>query len=117
MAFRLPKAARVIENPSSDEVKELAARMPNASKTRHGNVNVQTEVVARSSKSTFIVADDPEGMPRTISQDEALSWAEAQDAYIAGQEMVQIDGWIGVDPDFRVPARLYVEAANANIAG
>src|SRR5213596_1944678 len=31
--------------------------------------------------------------------------------------MVQIDGYIGNDPDFRTPARLYVEAANANIAG
>jgi phosphoenolpyruvate carboxykinase (ATP) len=31
--------------------------------------------------------------------------------------MVQIDGFIGTDPEFRVPARLFVEAANANIAG
>ena len=28
-----------------------------------------------------------------------------------------IDGYIGNDPDFRTPARLYIEAANANIAG
>ena len=27
-----------------------------------------------------------------------------------------IDGFIGNDPDFRTPARLYIEAANANIA-
>src|SRR5438034_5129614 len=31
--------------------------------------------------------------------------------------MVLIDGYIGNDPDFRTPARLYIEAANANIAG
>jgi hypothetical protein len=31
--------------------------------------------------------------------------------------MVVIDGYIGNDPDFRTPTRLYVEAANANIAG
>ena len=30
--------------------------------------------------------------------------------------MVVIDGFIGNDPDFRTPARLYIEAANANIA-
>ena len=30
--------------------------------------------------------------------------------------MVVIDGYIGNDPDFRTPARLYIEAANANIA-
>src|SRR6187401_2513310 len=30
--------------------------------------------------------------------------------------MVVIDGYIGNDPDFRTPARLFIEAANANIA-
>ena len=43
--------------------------------------------------------------------------AEAQDEYIATQTMVQIDGFIGFDPAYRVAARLYIEAANANIAG
>src|ERR687892_1656306 len=117
MAFRLPQAARVIENPSAEEVKELAARMPNARRTRHGNLNVQTEVVARSKASTFLVTDEPDGTHQAISREEAERWADVQDAYIAGQEMVQIDGWIGIDPDFRVPARLYIESANANIAG
>ncbi|MFL5886852.1 MAG: phosphoenolpyruvate carboxykinase, partial [Thermoleophilaceae bacterium] len=32
-------------------------------------------------------------------------------------DMVIVDGYIGNDPDFRTPARLYIEAANANIAG
>ena len=40
MLFRLPKAANVIENPSRDEAKELAEKMPNAKQTRHGNLNV-----------------------------------------------------------------------------
>src|SRR6266516_1050903 len=31
--------------------------------------------------------------------------------------MVVVDGYIGSDPEFRVAARLYIEAANANIAG
>src|ERR671918_1201718 len=117
MAFKLPQAARVIENPSAEEVKELAARMPNARRTRHGNLNVQTEVVARSKGSTFLVTDEPDGTHQAIPRGEAERWADVQDAYIAGQEMVQIDGWIGIDPDFRVPARLYIESANANIAG
>jgi hypothetical protein len=50
MLFRLPKAAKAIEKPSPDEVKELAAKMPNAKPTRHGNLNVQTDVVARTSR-------------------------------------------------------------------
>ncbi len=116
MAFRLPRAARVIENPSADEAEALAAEMPNARVTRYGNLNVQTEVLARSKGSTFLVTDEPDGQNQAVSRDEGERWAEIQDAYIATQEMVQIDGHIGGSPDFRVPARLYVERRNANIA-
>jgi phosphoenolpyruvate carboxykinase (ATP) len=117
MAFRPPRAARVIENPSPGELTELAAKMPNARPTRYGNLNVQTDVVARSKRSTYLVTDEPDGQNQSMPTEEALRWAEAQDAYIADQEMVQIDGYIGNDPEFRVPARLFIEAANANIAG
>ncbi|MGH3021245.1 MAG: phosphoenolpyruvate carboxykinase (ATP), partial [Gaiellaceae bacterium] len=117
MLFRPPKAARVIDNPSPEEVQELAAKMPNARPTAYGNLNVTTEVASRSKRSTFIVTDEPDGQNQSISREEALRWAEAQDAYIAKQEMIQIDGFIGVDPDFRTPARLFIESANANIAG
>jgi phosphoenolpyruvate carboxykinase (ATP) len=117
MAFRLPPAASVVVNPSPEEVKELAARMTNARPTQYGNLNVQTQVLARSKRSTFLVTDEPDGQNQSITREEGLKWAEVQDAYIAEQEMVVIDGYIGVDPDFRTPARLYIEAANANIAG
>ncbi len=117
MLFRLPQAKRVMDNPGAEEVKELAAKMPAARPTKYGNLNVQTKVLARSKRSTFLVTDDPDGQNQAISTDEAAHWAEKQDQYIAGQEMVVIDGYIGNDPDFRTPARLYIEAANANIAG
>jgi len=117
MLFRLPQAKGVVENPSPEEVKELAAKMSTARPTKYGNLNVQTEVLARSKGSTFLVTDDPDGQNQSISIDEGAKWAEVQDEYIAGQEMVQIDGYIGIDPEFRTPARLFVEAANANIAG
>src|SRR5438105_14061987 len=111
MLFRLPEAAGVAMNPDAQALKELAAEMPNAGPTRYGNRNVQTEVVSRSKRSTFIVTDEPDGQNQAITREEGLKWAEAQDAYIAGQEMVLIDGYIGNDPDFRTPARLYIEAA------
>jgi len=117
MLFRLPDAAAVTDNPDPDELKELAARMPNARRTDYGNVNVQTQVVSRSKKSTFIVTDEPDGQNQAISREEGERWAAAQDEYIAGQEMIVIDGYIGNDPEFQTPARLYIEAANANIAG
>ncbi len=118
MAFRLPQAADLIQHPGEDELQQLAARMPTARWTKYGNVNVQTEVLARSTPSTFIVTDEPgPGVPRTISREQAQEWAEKQDAFIAEQEMVLLDGWLGPQPEFRTPVRLYIEAANANIAG
>src|SRR5919106_3227619 len=117
MLFRLPQAKRAIENPSAEEVKELAAQMPGARWTKYGNLNVQTNVLARSKGSTYLVTDEPDGQNQWITTDEAAKWADRQDEYIGGQEMVQIDGYIGNDPEFRTPTRLFVEAANANIAG
>src|SRR5438132_1473799 len=117
MLFRLPGAKQVFENPSPAEVKALAAKMRTARETKYGNLNVQTEVLARSKRSTYLVTDEPDGQNQSISTDDGAKWAELQDEYIAGQEMVQIDGYIGNDPEFRTATRLYMEAANANIAG
>jgi phosphoenolpyruvate carboxykinase (ATP) len=117
MLFRLPQAKRVIENPTPEEVKALAAKMPTARPTRYGNLNVQTNVLARSKGSTFLVTDDPDGQNQAVSTEDAARWADRQDQYIAEQEMVVVDGYIGNDPEFRTATRLYVEAANANIAG
>jgi phosphoenolpyruvate carboxykinase (ATP) len=114
----LPDAKSVRVNPSAEELKELAAKMPNARRTRYGNLNVQTEVLARSKASTFLVLDDPEGSSQQgITRDEGERIAKLQDDYIAGQDMLVVDGFIGDDPEFRTAARLYIEEANANIAG
>ena len=75
MLFRLPDAARVVANPSAEELQQLAARMPTARWTKYGNLNVQTNVLARSTPSTFIVADDDNGLAQTISRDDADEWA------------------------------------------
>jgi phosphoenolpyruvate carboxykinase (ATP) len=101
MLFRLPDAAGVIDNPTADELQELSANMRNAQWTHFGNVNVQTEVVNRSKGSTFIVTDEPDGQNQSITIEEGERWAAHQDEYIAGQEMVVIDGYIGNDPEFR----------------
>src|ERR671914_424811 len=114
----LPDAGSVRPNPSAEELAELAARMPNARRTRYGNLNVQTQVLARSKASTFIVLDDPDSSSQqAISREEGERLAQLQDEYIATRDMVVVDGYIGNDPDFRTPARLYIEESNANIAG
>ncbi len=114
----LPDAKSVRVNPSAEELKELAAKMPNARITKYDNVNVQTEVLARSKASTYVVADDPDASSQqACSREEGERIARLQDEYIAGQDMIVVDGFIGDDPEFRTAARLYIEEANANIAG
>lgn len=115
---QLPEARSVRWNPPPEELRELTARMPNARHTEYDNYNVQTRVVSRSKGSTYIVSDHPEQhSDQTISRADAAHIAARQDAHIRTCDMLVIDGYIGNDPQFRVPARLYIEAANANIAG
>lgn len=111
------KPARVIRNPDNATLAELIGKMPNARRTEFGNYNVATKVTARSKTSTYIVTDNPDAhSDQTISLEEGRRMARLQDDYIAGCEMLVIDGFIGNDPDFRTAARLIIESANANIA-
>ena len=112
-------AAKTIhDNPSPEQLRAFTEEMPSARVTALGNVNVQTRVTSRSSGSTFIVTDDP-GITdqKTMTRQEYERLAQLQDAYIAEQEMVVVDGYIGNVESFQTPARLSIEKANANIAG
>ncbi len=114
----VPDARRIIENPSAGTLRELTARMPNARRTIFDNYNVQTRVDSRSSRSTYVVTDRPqEHTMQAVSRAEGEKWAHTQDGYIQGQEMVLVDGLIGNADGFTTPARLMIEARNANIAG
>src|ERR1043166_7018178 len=70
MLFRLPQAKRGIDHPSADAVQELAAKMPTARPTKYGNLNIQTKVLARSKRSTYLVTDEPDGQNQAISTDD-----------------------------------------------
>src|SRR5437764_10555064 len=114
----LPDARSVRVNPSAEELNDLAAKMPNARRTKYDNLNVQTEVLARSKACTYLVLDDPDASShQAMSREDGERVARLQDEYIAQQDMVIVDGYIGNDPDLRTPARLYIDEANANIAG
>ena len=110
-------AAAVEWNPTAERLRELTEKMPNASVTEFGNVNVRARVDSRSTRSTFIVEDSTNATKQTITRAEFDRIAAEQDAYIAGAHMVVVDGYIGSDPQFRTRARLVMEAANANVAG
>ncbi|MFZ2491674.1 MAG: phosphoenolpyruvate carboxykinase [Thermoanaerobaculia bacterium] len=111
------KPKSVVWNPTPAQLREYAGQMPNAQPTEFGNLNVATRVVSRSKLSTFVATDHPEQhSDQTISRAEYARIAAIQDEYIRSQDMLVIEGYIGNDPQFRVPGRLVIEKANANIA-
>jgi phosphoenolpyruvate carboxykinase (ATP) len=86
--------------------------------TKYNNTNTQTKVKSRSKLSTYIVTERPElhDSP-VITREEYERVSKLQNEYIRGCEMIVVDGFIGNDPEVRVPARLIIERSNANIAG
>src|SRR3989442_12317602 len=98
-------AKKTYDNPSPDELRAFTEEMPTARVTEFGNVNVQTRVTSRSSPSTFVVTDDP-GLTdgKTMSRADYHRISEMQDEYIADQEMLVIDGFIGNVPGFQTAA-------------
>lgn len=108
----------IIWNPSAEELRRLTEEMPNTRVTRHDNTNTQSRVDSRSKLSTYVVTDTPEQHDsQTITREEYERVTKVQNDYIRGCEMILVDGFIGNDSEFRVPARLIIERSNANVAG
>ena len=63
-------AASVEWNPSTERLRELAEKMPNSQITEFGNLVVKARVDARSTRSTFVVADSTNATKQTIPRDE-----------------------------------------------
>jgi len=112
------RAKTIHDNPSWEDLRKFTEEMPACRVTEFDNLNVQTRVTSRSTASTFIVTDDPSLTDqKTISRADYDQIARMQDEYIAQQDMVVVDGFIGNVEGFQTAARLTIEKANANIAG
>jgi phosphoenolpyruvate carboxykinase (ATP) len=111
----LVQARTVHQSPTPEELRDYTERMPTCRVTEFGSVNVQTRVTSRSAGSTYVVAERSSG--KTMTREEFERIAATQDEYLRGRDVLVIDGYIGNDPEFRTPARLSIETANANIAG
>jgi phosphoenolpyruvate carboxykinase (ATP) len=107
--------AKVYVNPTSDELRGYTEEMPECRITEYGNVNVQTTVLSRSAGSTYVVDRPSSG--KTMTREAYDEVARLQDAYLAEHDAIQIDGWIGNDPELRTRARLVMEKRYANVAG
>src|SRR5260370_30885875 len=104
VAYEL-KAKSVEWNPPAKRLRELAEEMPNSQVTEFGNLAVKARVDSRSARSTYIVDDSSNVTKRTITRAEYDRVAAAQDAYIAGRDMVVVDGYICSDPLLPTRAR------------
>jgi len=105
-------------NPTPEELRRFTEAMPQARITEFGNVNVQTKVDSRSIESTYVVTSDPSSTSgKSIDREEFNRVAALQDAYLAEQDLVVIDGYIGNDAELSTSARLTIERSNANVAG
>ncbi len=107
--------AEVLVNPTPEELRSFTEEMPETRISEFGNTNTQTTVLSRSAASTFVVGRESSG--KTMTREEYDALAARQDAYIAEHDMIQIDGYIGNDPEMRTAARLLMEKRYANIAG
>ncbi|HZB78360.1 MAG TPA: phosphoenolpyruvate carboxykinase [Actinomycetota bacterium] len=107
--------ADVFVNPTPAELRSFTEEMSECRTTEFGNVNVQTEVLSRSAGSTFVV--DRASSGKTMTRADFEDIARRQDEYVANNDMIRIDGWIGNDPELRARARLLMEKRYANIAG
>lgn len=117
MTVQLPPARSVAVNPSQEQLRSWALEfMPRITVTEYDNLNYQARILARQAPSTFFVSDEPTGKP-TMNRADAGDWAARQDAHIADQDMILVEGYIGPDPEFRVGSRLYMDRRNANIPG
>jgi len=115
MSQALPPARSVVTNPSQDQLRTWVLElMSSITETRFGNLNYDARILARLTPSTFFISDEPTGKP-VMARAEADRYAALQDAHIAQQDMVVLEGYIGPDPDFRTGARLYMERAHSNV--
>src|SRR5215831_123385 len=106
----------ILWNPSGEELRRITEEMPNTKVTKFDNTNTQTRVDSRSKLSTYVATDTPDRHDsQTITRQEYERVSRLQEEYMRDAQMIVIDGFIGNDPDFRVPARLVMERSNANL--
>ncbi len=107
--------AQTYINPAPEELRKFTEEMPECRISEYGSANVQTKVLSRSAASTYVV--DRESSGKSMIRVDYEKIADMQEEYMSRNDMIQIDGWIGNDPDVRTRARLLMEKRYANIAG
>lgn len=97
---------RIIDNPTDAELRQMALEQGGVI-TQFGNLAMVTRVRNRSAKFTEIILRD-------LNSEDRKLLGEVFDA-IRHTEMIQLDRTMCMDPEFKIPARIYVDAAFARL--
>jgi len=109
------EAKRIIKNPSSDALRELA--LHEETTTEFGSAMYLTKVRNRSAKLTYIVEDGVRVGVRqnAMCLEKAKDLAEQVRRYLKDQEVLEINRRMGLSPSMQFRCRLYVTKAYARL--
>ncbi len=109
------KARKIIENPTLEELKELARE--SGKTTKYGSVAYVSQTRNRSAAQTYIVDDIELGVKQQgISREKAQLLQREVLAYLASQNIIQVDRKMGMGGKFSFHCRLYITEKYARIA-
>ncbi|MFQ5841841.1 MAG: phosphoenolpyruvate carboxykinase (ATP) [Thermodesulfobacteriota bacterium] len=114
--IRPVEAKVLLRNLSSEELRELARK--DEKTTEFGSASYITKVRSRSAKNTYIIdAGYPIGVRQMpISQEKAEEIMARVHEYLRGQEVIQVDRTMGMNPIGSFACRLYITKPYARIA-
>jgi len=106
-------------NPTQERLRELAIKhTPSTLETEYKSLNKVSKNKARMAKYTYVITDEQGGYShKTIDREAANYLIALQTDYIRSKdEMIEIQGWLGVGPR-AVPVQWLYTIEGANIAG
>lgn len=110
------EAKVLLKNVSPEELRELARK--DEKTTEFGSASYVTKIRNRSAKNTYIIdAGYPIGIRQMpIDQEKAEEIMARVHDYLRGQEVIQVDRTMGMDPKGSFACRLYITKPYARIA-
>ncbi len=117
-----PFNVKYIENPTQEELREMALKYTPAILTsKYGNLDKITVRKARMAKYTYIIAPESEQdkwSSKVIDAKRAEELIDRQKKYIEEQgQAIVIDGYIGLERETAVPVQWIYSMEGANVAG
>ncbi len=117
-----PYDVHYIENPSQEELRKIALKhTPAIYKTAYGSLDKICRNKARMAKYTYVITSESNSSlysHNVIDPQRAQKLLDLQKEFIEDSgEIIQIDGYYGIEPGYAVPLQLLYTREIANVAG